>query len=149
MIIRQMRREDIGQVYRIICSCLDEYYVPETLNFFIMQWSKGQLVACDTVGKIHGFLCSAMLDNGKCTISLFAVDPMNQNMGIGNDLLNEFRKTAMMHGLNAIQLEVRECNSKAIRFYEKRGFLKTGFLEHFYNDGGNAFRMISGTLIGS
>jgi [ribosomal protein S18]-alanine N-acetyltransferase len=141
-IVRKMRREDIGAVYRITCASLDQYYVPETFNFFILQWPNGQLVSCDNMGKPIGFLCGALLNNNRSTISLIAVDDRYRKTGVGDQLLKEFKMASVLHGCSMIQLEVRDSNISAREFYKKRGFIETEFLPDFYTDHGNAVRMM-------
>lgn len=143
MDIRNMRREDMGQTYRIACSSLDQYYTPDVFEFFLMQWPKGQIVACLPSGKVVGFLCGALLTNDRSAISLLAVDEEYRNLGIGNDLLENFKMASMLHGCRMIQLEVRNENTGARMFYKKHGFLETEILDDFYNDHGTAVRMMS------
>lgn len=147
--IRHMRPEDADQVYRIICESLDQYYAPEIASFFLAQWPKGQLVFCDAAGKIHGFLSGALLVKNITAVSMFAVEKEYRNRGIGTQLLNAFRRESAMRGCMLIQLEVREENGGAIRFYERNGFTKTELLLAFYDDDGNAVRMISSPYVNS
>lgn len=141
--IRQMKPADAGPVYRLVCACLDQYYVPEIINFFISQWPKGQFVSCDVSGKINGFICGCLHTGNMSGITMLAVDESCRNRKIGRDLLNAFRNESVMRGCTTIRLEVREENIGAIKFYERNGFLKTEFLLSFYDDGGNGVRMIS------
>jgi len=144
--IRRMRSSDIDQVYNIACLSLDEYYVLEVFSFFMAEWPSGQLVSCDPVGNIIGFICGSQLTSDKASILMFAVDPRCRNMGIGSELLQEFRRVASMDRKRIIQLEVRPSNANAISFYEKKGFHVSEQLPNFYNNGGNAFRMVSFVL---
>ena len=50
-----------------------------------------------------------------------------------------------MEGIRTIQLEVRAENSEAMGFYNKRGFVLSERLPHYYNDGGDGYRMVSAT----
>ncbi len=141
--IRRMRNEDAGAVYRITCASLDQYYVPEVFSFFIAQWPNGQLVSCDLTGRVIGYICGALLENNRATISLFAVDEQHRGMGVGNELLKEFKIASVVRGCSMIQLEVRDTDPETIMFYKRRGFIETEFLEDFYTDHGNAFRMMA------
>lgn len=141
--IRKMKNDDLGAVYRITCASLDQYYVPEVFSFFIAQWPNGQLVSCDPTGRVIGFICGALLENNRATISLFAIDEHHRGMGVGNELLKEFKIASVVRGCSMIQLEVRDTDPETIMFYKKRGFIETEFLEDFYTDHGNAFRMMA------
>jgi len=144
MYVRQMLVSDIDRVYDIACMSLDEAYVREVFFFFIKGWPAGQLVAVSDVGEIIGFLSGARLTNDKVTIPLFAVAPGHRRAGAGSKLMEGFRTCAMMDGRHYIQLEVRDSNKNAISFYEKIGFTVIEHLDGFYNDGGNAVRMMCG-----
>lgn len=57
-------------------------------------------------------------------ITLIAVRPEYQNMHIGQKLLMSSEIIARNHGMTSIKLEVAVNNNKAIRFYEKNGYVK-------------------------
>ena len=146
MIVRQADERDSMKVFQIMNTALDDYFAPEVVNFFQMQWPGGQFIAEDLLGNPVGALCGSRLDSGRAAISLFAVMPGYQHRGIGTQLLEAFRRRCMMEGYGTVQLEVRTTNTNAIRFYEKHGFLKTEHLRMFYSDGGDAYRMVSGRV---
>jgi len=143
MEIRIMRETDASGAYSVMVSSLDEYYAPEVVQYFLMQWPAGQIVACDFSGRIIGYLAGARLGPGRASVSLFCVDPAYRSKGIGSMMLSRFRQSAMMEGIGTIQLEVKENNASAIRFYTRNGFTVTERLERFYNDGSAGVRMVS------
>lgn len=53
---------------------------------------------------------------------LFAVEPKSRRTGIGTALLRWLVSSCQTAGIEKIQVEVRNSNENAIRFYEKRGF---------------------------
>lgn len=142
MIVRRMDISDVAGVYDIACRSLDESYVQEVFFLFINTWPSGQLVASDPTGKITGFISGSIISSDRVTIMLFAVDNEYRGMGIGDRLFEEFRMNTIMSGKRYIQLEVRDSNVNAISFYRKRGFTEIELIENFYNDGGNAVRMV-------
>lgn len=142
MFIRQMLVSDANRTHEIARMSLDEEYAREIFVFFINGWSAGQLVAVSDFGEVVGFLSGARLTSEKATISLFAIAPSYRRMGVGSRLMEEFRIRAMMDGKRYIQLEVKDSNTSAVSFYIKMGFVAVERLSHFYNDGGNAVRMI-------
>jgi len=142
MYVRQMLVSDIDRVYDIACVSLDEVYVREVFFFFIKGWPAGQLVAVGDAGEITGFLSGAILTQDKVTIPLFAVAPIYRRAGAGSRLMEAFRACAMRDGRRYIQLEVRESNKNATSFYEKMGFTMVEYISSFYNDGGDAVRMM-------
>ncbi|MCL2032479.1 MAG: GNAT family N-acetyltransferase [Methanomassiliicoccaceae archaeon] len=142
MLVRQMTVSDIDSVYEIADKSLGERYVREVFLLFINGWPGGQLIAADDLGNVIGFLSGARLPQDKASIQIFAVDPRRRREGVGSRLLEEFRFRTSMDGRHYIQLEVKEENTGAISFYEKRGFTAIAYLEEFYYDGGSALRMM-------
>ena len=57
-----------------------------------------------------------------------------RQMGIATELLDIAYEMAAGRGVASINLEVRESNHPAIRFYEKEGFVLTGRRPRFYRD---------------
>ncbi len=138
-----MREEDVAEAYSLICSSLDEYFAPEVVSYFLAQWPSGQVVACDFSGRVIGYLAGARLSNGRCSIALFCISPDYRSRGIGSMMLERFRHFATMEGMGTIQLEVKENNLAARRFYLRNGFNVTETLPSFYNDGSTGIRMVS------
>ncbi len=141
-IIRQAGEKDLEGVFVLMNSNLDEFFPPSVIMFFQEQWPQGQFVATDVFGNILGAICGSRLEGGRVSISLFAVDESCRGQGIGQQLLDTFRRRCYMDGYSIIQLEVRTSNLLAKRFYEKRGFRVTEHLHGFYNDGGDGYRMV-------
>jgi len=146
IMIRQMIISDIGHINEITCRSLDEYFPQEIFGIFMTGWQVGQLTAVDYSGIVMGFITGIRVSPDKVKITLFAVDKKYRYRGIGTGLLNEFRIRALSEGIRTIILEVRNTNVGAISFYEKRGFFRTESLKNFYNDGGDAIRMVSFTI---
>lgn len=59
-----------------------------------------------------------------CGLVVIGVDPVYQNKGMGNILLNEFEKRSKESGYNKVKLSVKSDNDQAIRSYEKNGWNK-------------------------
>lgn len=68
---------------------------------------------------IKGFL-GVSEDN----IEMLFVENESRGMGIGKKLLN-----FAIDSLNLRKVDVNEQNTQALRFYEKRGFIKTGYTD--------------------
>jgi len=140
--IRNMRASDSDAVSDLIMRSLDEHYPREVPMYFLNQWPNGSLVAADFAGNIVGYLGGAKLGGARALVSLFCVAQDRRCMGIGTELLNRFMVAARIEGLRTVQLEVRANNAQAIRFYQGRGFMTVRELPDFYNDGGDAVRMV-------
>lgn len=141
--IRKAMVSDSSEISRVVNSNLDDYFAPEVIDFFLMQWPDGQFLATDYCGNPIGVLMSAKLSGGRATISLLAVEADVRSRGIGSTLINRFRQECLMNGISMIQLEVRTTNKNAISFYQGHGFSVTETLDGYYNNGGSAYRMTS------
>lgn len=62
-----------------------------------------------------------------------AVSENYRKKGVGKRLLEEFFKQ-LPDDVQAVNLEVRESNSPAIKLYEKTGFQSVGLRKNFYQD---------------
>ena len=62
-----------------------------------------------------------------------AVSVDYRKKGVGKRLLEEFF-SALPNEVQAVNLEVRESNSPAIKLYEKTGFERVGLRKNFYQD---------------
>ena len=140
--IRRMTSADLMSVYGILNLNLDDYFPEDVVLFFLQQWPAGQFVATDYSGRIIGVLCGAMLDHGRASISLLAVEGSCRGSGVGSSLLENLFVACRINGLTRVQLEVRTTNRNAINFYMRRGFHITENLPMFYNDGGSGYRMV-------
>lgn len=87
----------------------------------------------DLPRKVAGYaalLCAA--DEGN--LVSIGVRREYRRMGIATELLDILYGLAAQRGVASINLEVRESNLPAIRFYEKEGFERTGKRPGFYRN---------------
>lgn len=70
--------------------------------------------------------------------------PTTQRMGIGTQLLQKLEETARDYNQLKLRLKVYFANTKAIRFYEKNGFIKTGTET---TDIGNAYTIVDNVMV--
>ena len=145
-IIRQTAPADAGAVLALVNNNLDDFFHPDIVDFFLMQWPTGQFIATDFLNRPLGVLVGSRLSRGRASISLLAVNHDVRSMGIGTQLLTYVRRRCMMEGYSMMQLEVRTTNASAIRFYEKHGFRVSENLLNFYSNGGSAYRMICNVM---
>lgn len=67
-----------------------------------------------------------------------AVLPQYQGMGYGSKMMDFLLEESLQDGLPNVTLEVRRGNERAIRLYEKKGFLLIGARPRYYMDGEDA-----------
>ena len=67
----------------------------------------------------------------------FTIAPARQSRGLGQHLLKTWLAQLMADGLQQVLLEVRPSNPKAIRLYQRNGFVQTGLRKGYYPSGPN------------
>lgn len=139
--VRRAGGADVPAMYRIYNGNLDDYFAPESIEFFMLQWPRGQLVAEAVTGGVAGALSSYVTEDGIASVALLAVDGPFRGRGAGSALLDALVPECMAEGLPAIQLEARVTNAGALRFYQRRGFRIIGTIPSLYNDGGDGYRL--------
>lgn len=97
-----------------------------------------RLVADDN--SIIGFVVGRLVAGGEISprpdaeIYNIAVIEAEQRKGCGQTLFDGFAAICNTRNVANIWLEVRESNSKAIRFYERNGFCRVQTRNHFYEN---------------
>lgn len=142
MVARRAGGADVPDMYRIYSRNLDDRFDPGVVEFLMLQWPRGQIVAGPVTGGTAGALSSYILDDGAVSVALLAVDAPYRGLGAGSALLDRLVPEAMGAGAPRIQLEARVTNLRAISFYERRGFRRTCRLPSLYSDGGDGVRMV-------
>lgn len=118
-------------MYTIIPIC-DELR-KDVVDFISDNWgspiivSKGKVHFADILegyvavenGKIDGVITYS-IENGECEI--VSLDSLVENQGIGSNLINKVIEKAKENKCRRVWLITTNDNTKAIRYYQKRGF---------------------------
>ncbi|MFW5945929.1 MAG: GNAT family N-acetyltransferase [Candidatus Natronoplasma sp.] len=139
--VRRTKRDDLKKVHKIADISLKEDYTGELFIAIKEVWEEGFLVY-EMNGKVVGFICGTILDEKSVRILMLAVHHLYRNQGIGSELLQRFVEVSSSMGGKRIVLEVRVSSSKAIKFYQKRGFKVTEKIEDFYTNGEDGYKMV-------
>ncbi len=75
-------------------------------------------------------------------LNLLAVYPVYQRCGVGRALMEWHEETARTAGIRRIDLEVREANMNARRFYRRLGYQEKRLIETYYCNGESAVTMV-------
>lgn len=107
----------------------DTVLTPETLR---KRFSETQvLVAVDDSGQVIGTIAYHVA-NGEGHIRGMAVRPERQGCGVAEYLLERVEGDLCELRCQAITLDTTEPLQRAIRFYEKNGFRRTGEIASFF-----------------
>ncbi|MEM7258272.1 MAG: GNAT family N-acetyltransferase [Pseudomonadota bacterium] len=79
--------------------------------------------------------------NSKAHLNLLGVDAEWRSHGVGHRLLEWLESCALTAGLECCQLELRESNNKARRFYAAHGYNEIERVRGYYQQRENAIRM--------
>ncbi len=129
-------------MYGIYTENLDDYVSADAIEFFMLQWPRGQLVAEAVTGGTAGALSSFVMEDGAVSVALLAVGGPFRGMGAGSALMDRIMAESIAVGAPRVQLEVRVTNGPAISFYERHGFVRTETVRGIYGDGGDGYRMV-------
>ncbi len=104
------------------------------------QWGEGFIVS-DLSGQTVGFIAAIRLSPKTARILVIAVLEQFRCQGIGSALIETFTNECGLKGVSNIELEVRQSNKQAIRFYMKHGYEVIDVLHGFYKDGEDGYKM--------
>lgn len=127
-------------VIKIASETLPERYSPSLFNFFYETYPKGFIVA-EKNHKIVGFIIGVQIKLEKGKILMLSILEKYRHQGIGSKLLEEYIKIISEKKIKKVALEVRTDNKKAIKFYQKYGFIIKKKLSDFYQNGEDAYTM--------
>jgi len=105
-------------------AAMPEINFGERLDWWRKRWT-GELVPrnivtiAETSNRMIGFV---VIDSKSGYLDQIVVDPSSWGSGVAKKLLAEARKVSPNH----IMLEVNQTNLRAVSFYEREGFVRTG-----------------------
>lgn len=141
MYITSATPDDIPALLEKIGDILGRAYREDILLLTINQWPEGSL-KYDRGAEIIGFLLGIRNDIDSAKIFALGVDEGYRRMGLGTRLMKRFMSQCIMENLRKVVLEVAVDNVGAQRFYKRFGFVRTGTLTRFYDDGKDAHSMM-------
>jgi ribosomal-protein-alanine acetyltransferase len=92
-------------------------------------------LVADDAGSLLGYgglSCPVVAAGGDAEIMTLAVAPQTQGQGLGRDLLDALRRTAVERGAGRLVLEVRADNAPARALYAAAGFEPVGTRAGYY-----------------
>lgn len=132
---------DLLQYAPMVAADLEEVYALE-LSVYPHPWSRGNFLDSlssgysawtlrDEHGRLAGyFLLMAAVDEAH--LLNVAVAAARQRTGLGRYLLDKIAACARGLGMDAILLEVRPSNLRALKVYERYGFAEIGRRKAYY-----------------
>jgi ribosomal-protein-alanine N-acetyltransferase len=133
------------EIYRLGSEHLDEieaievraYPTPWSRNMFIGELSKVTSICLGAFdveeGRLIGYIVASRYVDAWHVMNV-CVDPDLQGNGIAGLLLERFFELTDRDGRRGYTLEVRVSNIRAIRLYERLGFVSRGVRRAYYTD---------------
>lgn len=141
--IRDATRDDIPAIARCLHQAFDDYrdsYTPGAFADTVLTHTALQrrmetmcvLVAVRQSGEIVGTIAYQAVDEMEGHIRGMAVDPQVQGSGIAAKLLSSVESKLRNQHCFRITLDTTEPLVRAVRFYEKNGFRRSGYVRDFF-----------------
>lgn len=132
MNIRLMVEEDVDSVEQIEQQLFSKPWTKQDFINSLSDMHNIYIVVENEQQEIVGYSgIWGVLDEGQ--ITNVAVRTEDQGAGIGYAMLSELIEIGRNEGLQQFTLEVRKSNEKAIRLYERLGFVEEGIRKDFYD----------------
>lgn len=145
MIIRPMKLSDMPKVLDIENV---SFLAPWTESQFLYELQENpfsSVFVAEEQGHILGFIDFWITFDSGC-INQIAVIPALRQKGIASILLEDALKRLSEQGVKTVTLEVRTHNQKAIKLYEKFGFIVKLVKKAYYDNGDDALYMEKGLM---
>ncbi|RLJ08719.1 MAG: hypothetical protein DRP13_01605 [Candidatus Aenigmatarchaeota archaeon] len=117
--------EAFGEDKKIIKHDLTKQAKDDDYLFFVIEIK----------GKVAGFITAKIHKwNKSIYVERLYVHKDERNKGYGSKLLAKIISIAKKLKMRKLFVDTGEKNKRAVRFYLKNGFIKTGYIKDFYND---------------
>lgn len=132
-------------INKLASADLSEPYSVFTYRYFLHQWP--ELCICvynstqEMIGTIVGKAEADYEGTSKGYIAMLAVSNEYRKRGIGQRLVKMIIERMATMGCEEIVLETELTNVKALRLYERMGFMRVELLGRYYLNGGDAYRL--------
>ncbi|NYT05676.1 MAG: ribosomal protein S18-alanine N-acetyltransferase [Methanomicrobiales archaeon] len=144
LLLRRATPDDVSAIEAIERESFPDPWDRETFFEALAYYGSTCFVAADEA-HLLGFIAAGIEDTGEEKyghIMNIAVAPGHRREGIGRRLVQRMEQECMVEGASAVQLEVREGNASAQRFYLRLGYRQVLRIAGYYADGENAVIMM-------
>jgi ribosomal-protein-alanine N-acetyltransferase len=142
--IRRARPSDLEEITSIERASFPDPWEEETLAESLHYYPRTFFVA-ENETHIAGFVAAGLEDTGEEIyghILNLAVEPSCRSRGVGQGLVRRVELECLLLGASGIQLEVRNSNEGARRFYAHLDYEQVFVLADYYANGEDAIVMM-------
>lgn len=124
-----MRESDLDEVIAVERSVYSHPWTRGNFADALASGNLGWLVRDD--GRLVGY-CVVMMAPDDAHLLNISVAAHAQRRGIGRGLLGWMHALARAHNVPSVLLEVRVSNERALRIYERAGYIRIGLRRNYY-----------------
>ena len=145
-VIRRMRREDLETIADIEEATFATPWSRDSFRKELEENRVARYLVADLDGQVVGY-AGAWIVMDESHITNIAVAEAYRGQGIGKKLTAALLQYLSNLGANYATLEVRVGNQRAIRMYQRLGFVSVGKRKRYYEDNGeDAYLMVCQTM---
>jgi ribosomal-protein-alanine N-acetyltransferase len=132
------RRMELSDIDRILEIERQSFAAPWSRTAFEGELTKNHFaryIVAEMDGRVVGHAGMWIIID-EAHITNIAIDPAYRGRKIGENLLRQMMRLALLNGAERMTLEVRVSNHAAQRLYNKLGFRNYGIRKGYYTDNG-------------
>ncbi|SEK83041.1 Acetyltransferase (GNAT) family protein [Pseudobutyrivibrio ruminis] len=134
------RLKDENEIFKAVSSLKDSLFSrnnidKDTIKKLSKKYEEKAIVLALVCADIITGICifyANDFENNIAYLSMLVIDNKEQGKGYASILINEMKRICKKKGMRSLRLEVNKGNSKAIRFYTRKGFIKDIETEESY-----------------
>ena len=138
--VRPFEKSDLPGILRIEKESFDRYAWPRDVFVEYARLVPDLFLVARVAGRIAGYSIACLSRHG-AEIASLAVHPRHRKGGVATALLKAAVRKVRRSGAQAVRLMVRSQNQEALALYRKLGFVHTGTVPDYYEDGCSGWRM--------
>lgn len=131
--IRKMKDEDLVQIDALEQELFTSPWPIKEYEYELHQNPFAHVYVVEEDGLIVGYFDYWIMYE-QAQIATIGTRKSHQSQGIGQKMLDFIIQQAEKEGCEFLSLEVRVSNEKAIRLYEKNGFITANVRKNYYSD---------------
>jgi ribosomal-protein-alanine N-acetyltransferase len=142
--VRDYRTDDLEAIFRLDALCFAEEFRfdRELMREFAQAQNAVTIVAEGAEGEVVGFVIAhteLRAETGRAYVVTLDVAERCRGKGLAKRLMQEAEIRVAAEGAEWMELHVFTGNERAIRFYERLGYVRIRVQRHFYGAGLDAF----------
>lgn len=141
VVVRGAKLFDLPKILEIEKLSFEETY-PRGIFMLFLENNPETFLVAEYEGVIIGYVMAYLKPDLEGHVMSIAVHPNYRGNGIGSTLLSEVINRLFNRGAKYVGLEVRVSNERAIRLYERFGFVKARRIKGYYSNGEDAYYMV-------